>query len=119
MLVDLGISAVRARCWWSCCSSRLSGHAVPGTAITTDIFSYVMYGHISAVYDLNPYIFPPNYFPNNPAGGPRLDPSHLVGPAERVRSAVDWYRLGDGRLATPIDGLVQEPSMTATVLQVG
>ena len=33
---------------------------------TTDIFSYVMYGHISAIYNLNPYIYPPNYFPNNP-----------------------------------------------------
>ena len=33
---------------------------------TTDIFSYVMYGHISAFYNLNPYIYPPNYFPGNP-----------------------------------------------------
>ncbi len=32
---------------------------------TTDIFSYVMYGHISAIYSLNPYIYPPNYFPDN------------------------------------------------------
>ena len=32
---------------------------------TTDIFSYVMYGQISAIYNLNPYIFPPNYFPNH------------------------------------------------------
>lgn len=33
---------------------------------TTDIFSYVMYGRISAEYSLNPYIYPPNYFPGNP-----------------------------------------------------
>jgi len=32
---------------------------------TTDIFSYVMYGQISAIYNLNPYIYPPNYFPNH------------------------------------------------------
>ncbi|MDQ3812068.1 MAG: hypothetical protein M3336_17435 [Chloroflexota bacterium] len=37
---------------------------LPGL-FTTDIFSYIMYGKISAVYDLNPYIFPPNYFPND------------------------------------------------------
>jgi hypothetical protein len=37
---------------------------LPGL-FTTDIFSYVMYGHISAFYELNPYIYPPNYFPGN------------------------------------------------------
>ncbi|MBV9893645.1 MAG: hypothetical protein JO020_05725 [Chloroflexi bacterium] len=36
---------------------------------TTDIFSYVMYGRISAEYNLNPYIYPPNYFPGNPLLG--------------------------------------------------
>lgn len=33
---------------------------------TTDIFSYMMYGHISATYGLNPYIYPPLMFPGNP-----------------------------------------------------
>jgi alpha-1,6-mannosyltransferase len=37
---------------------------IPGL-YTTDIFSYVMYGQISAIYNLNPYTYPPNYFPNH------------------------------------------------------
>jgi alpha-1,6-mannosyltransferase len=37
---------------------------MPGV-FTTDIFSYVMYGHIAGVYGLNPYVYPPSYFPNN------------------------------------------------------
>ncbi len=38
---------------------------LPGL-FTADIFSYVMYGDISAVYGLNPYIYPPSAFPYNP-----------------------------------------------------
>ncbi len=38
--------------------------SMPGL-FTTDIFSYVMYGHISAIYELNPYVYPPVYFPGN------------------------------------------------------
>ena len=38
---------------------------MPGT-FTTDIFSYAMYGYIPRVYDLNPYIYVPGYFPANP-----------------------------------------------------
>lgn len=37
---------------------------MPGI-FTTDLFSYVMYGYIPRVYDLNPYIYVPGYFPNN------------------------------------------------------
>jgi hypothetical protein len=37
---------------------------MPGL-FTTDMFSYAMYGHISGVYQLNPYIYLPGYFPNN------------------------------------------------------
>ena len=37
---------------------------MPGT-FTTDLFSYVMYGLIPRVYDLNPYIYVPGYFPGN------------------------------------------------------
>lgn len=37
---------------------------MPGI-FTTDLFSYAMYGYIPGVYDLNPYIYVPGYFPNN------------------------------------------------------
>ena len=37
---------------------------MPGT-FTTDLFSYAMYGIIPAVYELNPYIYVPGYFPGN------------------------------------------------------
>jgi alpha-1,6-mannosyltransferase len=39
---------------------------MPGL-FTTDLFSYVMYGHIAGPYDLNPYIYPPAYFPQHQA----------------------------------------------------
>jgi hypothetical protein len=37
---------------------------MPGI-FTTDLFSYAMYGFIPVVYDLNPYIYVPGYFPAN------------------------------------------------------
>jgi hypothetical protein len=37
---------------------------MPGT-FTTDLFSYAMYGFIPRVYELNPYIYVPGYFPAN------------------------------------------------------
>jgi hypothetical protein len=37
---------------------------LPGL-FTTDVSSYVMYGHIAGIYNLNPYIYPPSYFPGN------------------------------------------------------
>ena len=37
---------------------------MPGL-FTTDLFSYVMYGHIAGHYELNPYIHLPAYFPQN------------------------------------------------------
>jgi hypothetical protein len=43
---------------------QLALFLMPGL-FTTDMFSYVMYGFIPRVYDLNPYIYVPGYFPNN------------------------------------------------------
>ena len=68
LLVDSGVSAVRGAvlvvlAWEAVFQVTL--FLTPGL-FTTDIFSYVMYGHISAEYNLNPYIYPPNYFPGNP-----------------------------------------------------
>src|SRR5579871_2731652 len=68
LLVDLGISAVRGAVFVVVAFEvlfQVTLFVTPGL-FTTDIFSYVMYGHISALYNLNPYIYPPNYFPGNP-----------------------------------------------------
>jgi hypothetical protein len=71
MLVDLGVCAVPGAVvlvvFFEVVSQVLL-FVTPGL-YTTDIFSYVMYGHISAIYNLNPYIYPPNYFPSNPMLG--------------------------------------------------
>jgi hypothetical protein len=68
LLVDLGVAAVRGALAIVILFEgifQVTLFLSPGL-FTTDIFSYVMYGHISAFYDLNPYIYPPNYFPGNP-----------------------------------------------------
>lgn len=67
-LVDSGVSAVRGAVLVVLACElvfQVTLFLTPGL-FTTDIFSYVMYGHISAEYSLNPYIYPPNYFPGNP-----------------------------------------------------
>ena len=71
LLVDLGVCAVRGAVLVVVLFEVIFQGTLfltPGL-YTTDIFSYVMYGHISAVYNLNPYIYPPNYFPANPMLG--------------------------------------------------
>ena len=68
LLIDAGVAAVRGAVLVVLAFEivfQVTLFLTPGL-FTTDIFSYVMYGHISAVYDLNPYIYPPNYFPGNP-----------------------------------------------------
>jgi alpha-1,6-mannosyltransferase len=68
LLIDHGVSAVRAAVVVVVVFEliyQVTLFLTPGV-FTTDIFSYVMYGNISAIYNLNPYIYPPNYFPGNP-----------------------------------------------------
>jgi hypothetical protein len=68
LLVDTGVVAVRGALLVVLGFELLfqvTLFVTPGL-FTTDIFSYVMYGRISAEYNLNPYIYPPNYFPGNP-----------------------------------------------------
>ncbi len=68
LLIDAGVSAIRGAVLVIVAFElifQITLFLTPGL-FTTDIFSYVMYGHISAVYNLNPYIYPPNYFPGNP-----------------------------------------------------
>jgi alpha-1,6-mannosyltransferase len=65
LLLDLGVAAVRGALFVLVAFElifQLTLFLLPGL-YTTDIFSYVMYGHISAIYNLNPYIYPPNFFP--------------------------------------------------------
>ena len=72
LLVDLGIVPVRRTPILVLAIAlvfQVTLFLMPGV-YTTDISSYVMYGHISAVYNLNPYIYPPQYFPNNPLLNP-------------------------------------------------
>lgn len=68
LLLDLGISDVKGALW-IVVAVELASQALlffmPGL-FTSDIFSYIMYGQISATYSLNPYIFPPSFFPGNP-----------------------------------------------------
>jgi alpha-1,6-mannosyltransferase len=86
---------------------------------TTDIFSYVMYGHISAVYGLNPYIFPPNYFPNNPLVDPQWihpiwwDQPSVYGP---LWTDLAWVL---ARTLAPFTDGVVETLSDGAVLQVG
>jgi hypothetical protein len=83
---------------------------------TTDIFSYVMYGHISAVYNLNPYIFPPNYFPGNPL----LDWIHPIWHDQPSVYGPLWTDIGwlMARLMAPFQGQVS-PLPDGGVLQIG
>ncbi|MGI9147140.1 MAG: hypothetical protein ACR2IK_11400 [Chloroflexota bacterium] len=120
MLIDLGISAVSGAVLVVVAFELLyqaTLFLMPGV-YTTDIFSYVMYGHISAVYELNPYIFPPNYFPSNPLVDPNWihpiwwDQPSVYGP---LWTGIGWLM---ARLAAPLDGLLQaQPD--GTFLQVG
>src|ERR1043165_2628819 len=71
LLVDTGVVAVRGALAVVLLFEvvfQVTLFVTPGL-YTTDIFSYVMYGRISAEYNLNPYIYPPNYFPGNPLLG--------------------------------------------------
>src|SRR5579859_517966 len=64
LLIDCGVSALRGAVLVVLAFEvvfQVTLFLMPGV-YTTDIFSYVMYGHISALYDLNPYVYPPNYF---------------------------------------------------------
>ncbi|MBV9582476.1 MAG: hypothetical protein JO057_28160, partial [Chloroflexi bacterium] len=68
LLIDSGVASVRGAVLVVLACElvfQVTLFLTPGL-YTTDIFSYVMYGHISAEYSLNPYIYPPNYFPGNP-----------------------------------------------------
>src|ERR1051326_77429 len=107
MLVDLGISAVRCAVLVIVAFEVIFQVALfltPGL-FTTDIFSYVMYGHISAIYNLNPYIYPPNYFPGNPL----LDWIHPIWHDQPSVYGPLWTVIGwvMARLVAPLDGVTQ------------
>ncbi|MCA1645441.1 MAG: hypothetical protein LC797_08235 [Chloroflexi bacterium] len=117
-LIDLGIAAVRGAVLVVVLFEvvyQVTLFLTPGL-FTTDIFSYVMYGHISVIYDLNPYIYPPNYFPGDPMLGwihPIWhDQPSVYGP---LWTAVGWIM---AHLVAPFDGLV-ESLPNGDVLQTG
>ena len=120
LLIDFGVSAVRGAALVVLLVEigfQVTLFLIPGV-YTTDIFSYVMYGHISAVYNLNPYIYPPQYFPNNPL----LDPDwiHPIWWDQPSVYGPLWTDIGwlVARLMTPFTALTQtQPD--GLVLQIG
>jgi hypothetical protein len=64
-----------------------------------------MYGHISAIYNLNPYIYPPNYFPGNPL----LDWIHPIWHDQPSVYGPLWTVIGwvMARVVAPLDGVTQ------------
>jgi Glycosyltransferase family 87 len=118
LLIDLGISAVRGALLIVVVFEvvfQLTLFLTPGL-FTTDIFSYVMYGHISAIYNLNPYIYPPNYFPGNPL----LEWIHPIWHDQPSVYGPLWTDIGwiMARLVAPFDGVVQHQP-DGQVLQTG
>ncbi|HEX8967688.1 MAG TPA: hypothetical protein VF937_07410 [Chloroflexota bacterium] len=118
MLIDLGIGSVRGAVLVVVgfeAIYQITLFLTPGL-FTTDIFSYVMYGHISAIYNLNPYVYPPNYFPGNPLLGwihPIWhDQPSVYGP---LWTAIGW---GMATLTAPLGEVVTSLD-DGTVLQVG
>jgi hypothetical protein len=120
LLIDLGISAVRGALLVVLVFEavfQVTLFLTPGL-FTTDIFSYMMYGHISAIYNLNPYVYPPNYFPNNILlNGNWIHPiwwdaPSIYGP---LWTDIGWLM---ARLTAPLLGIVQ-PLTEDLVLQIG
>ena len=118
LLVDLGISAGRGALLVVVLFEvvyQITLFLTPGL-FTTDIFSYVMYGHISAIYNLNPYIYPPNYFPGNPI----LDWIHPIWHDQPSVYGPLWTGIGwiMAHVMAPFDGVV-ETLPDGQVLQTG
>ncbi|MCA1646383.1 MAG: DUF2029 domain-containing protein [Chloroflexi bacterium] len=118
ILIDLGIAAVRGAALIIVLFEvvyQVTLYLTPGL-FTTDIFSYVMYGRISAVYDLNPYIYPPNYFP----GDQMLSWIHPIWHDQPSVYGPLWTALGwiMAHLIAPFDGLVDNLP-DGQVLQTG
>jgi hypothetical protein len=118
VLLDLGVSAVRGALAVVVLFElffQVTLFLTPGL-FTTDIFSYVMYGHISAIYDLNPYIYPPNYFPGNPL----LDWIHPIWHDQPSVYGPLWTDIGWvlAMLMAPLNGAVATLD-DGTVVQLG
>jgi alpha-1,6-mannosyltransferase len=118
LLIDSGVSAVRGAVLVVLACAlvfQVTLFLTPGL-FTTDIFSYVMYGHISADYNLNPYIYPPNYFPGNPL----LNWIHPIWHDQPSVYGPLWTDLGwvMATLTAPLGGLVTTLG-DGTTLNVG
>ena len=118
LLIDHGVAAVRGALVVVLAFEliyQVTLFLTPGL-FTTDIFSYVMYGHISAIYNLNPYIYPPNYFPSNPM----LSWIHPIWHDQPSVYGPLWTGIGwiMAKLTAPLNDLVSTLD-DGTVLQVG
>jgi Dolichyl-phosphate-mannose-protein mannosyltransferase len=61
-LLDRGLGAARAAVWVVVGAALVFQSTLlflPGL-FSQDVFSYIAYGHLAAIYDLNPYIWPPS-----------------------------------------------------------
>ncbi len=68
LLLDRGIVAVPGAMWVLLGGTLVfqATLAVMPGIFTTDVSSYMMYGQIAGLYNLNPYLYPPDAFPGNP-----------------------------------------------------
>ena len=67
LLMDRGTVAVPGALWVLLGGSlvfQVTLFLMPGI-FTTDVSSYMMYGQIAGLYNLNPYLYPPDAFPGN------------------------------------------------------
>ncbi len=68
VLLDRGLGRWRGMVWLVVAVTvwiQVALFLMPGV-YTSDIFSYIMYGRIAAVYGANPYVAPPDAFPGDP-----------------------------------------------------
>ncbi|MDQ6674718.1 MAG: hypothetical protein M3069_28940, partial [Chloroflexota bacterium] len=66
-LLDRGVGATRAAVWIVLGAGLVFQTTLvflPGL-FSQDVFSYIAYGHLAAIYDLNPYVWPPSAIPKD------------------------------------------------------
>jgi len=66
-LLDRGLGAARAAIWivlGAALVFQATLMFLPGL-FSQDVFSYIAYGHLAAIYNLNPYVWPPSAIPKD------------------------------------------------------
>ena len=90
------------------------------TLLSTDVYTYWMYGRIGAVHDGNPYSDPPSAYPNDPAytkmGSSWRNTTSLYGPLFTLGSEGEAKLAGDdGDRAAQLSRLAAAVAMLAAV----